>query len=133
LKVEDEYTVTEPAPGVKAYENQRAKRTTFLTATPWVHLHYMFDDDEVDRQGFAVTELMCHRCSTAVQVLWSLPPADTDAGDGSPRLKRIRSDFQEAHRGCSGGMPAGAYEMLCPVGAATKTSTLDLRAVDLEL
>lgn len=118
-----EYEAEEVAPGITEVRMTRP-RVNFLIDAPQVHIHYFNTDEEMLEQGFAVTELVCHGCSTATRITYAaMPPAAEIPADGLPELRAMRDAFQSEHQ--HHWMIGG--EVLCqPLYAVTRT--VDLRS-----
>lgn len=92
---------------------------TYRRTHPSVHFHYWQDDDDADRRGYGVTDLVCHGCNRATRVIW---PASMIAPGKKDELRPFADAFDAEHTGhwSIGG------EMLCPP-LYSLTKTLDLR------
>ncbi len=72
-----------------------------------VHLHYWTSDEEMDKQGWGQTDLVCHGCGQSTRVLY---PAVTEAQADAEPLRPIRDAFVHDHHRCA--FLGGTF--LCP-------------------
>ena len=77
--------------------------TTYLTASPWVTLTYLFPDEEVGKLGVFAVVFACHRCG-ATQVVSAPPPLPFDEAvrvygkEGEGTHRAVRDFFEAAHQ-----------------------------------
>lgn len=90
-----------------------------LTESKSCHIHYWYDDDEMDAQGWGMADLVCHGCQTARRIIY---PALADEQAADEPLRPIREAFVHDHR----QHWALGNEMLCPP-AYRVDETRDLR------
>lgn len=90
-----------------------------LTDSKSCHVHYWTDDDEMDAQGWAMADLVCHGCGHALRVIY---PTFTDAEAAKEPFRPTRDAFVHDHR----NHVAMANDFLCPPTYSI-TETRDLR------
>lgn len=95
MKIGDfELEEVESADGIKTYKRKDApKQVSYETEYPWIHLHYMTDDETSDAEGYSQIELCCHACATSLWLTldWPLAPG---------AAKPVRDRFVSEHNGC---------------------------------
>lgn len=105
---------------------ESASMTTFLSATPHIHIHYHTSDAQMAELGWGEAELACHNCATGLTLKYpASPPADQIDDEGWSLLRNERELFVKEH-GEHRGLYSQAGHALCPP-ARNRTSTRDLR------
>ena len=78
-------------------------KVEYLDGTPQVHLHYLTDDEEYDREGEGRMEIVCHGCGEAVLLSY-------DTSGSRRQWLSIRNRFRDAHKQCTNRK----FESTCP-------------------
>jgi hypothetical protein len=78
-------------------------KVEYLEDTPQVHIHYLTEDEEVERDGFGKIEFVCHGCGAAMLLVY-------DANISRRSSLAIRNRFRADHMKC----PDLGYEKICP-------------------
>jgi hypothetical protein len=78
-------------------------KVEYLEGSPQVHLHYLTDDDEFDRDGHGKIEFVCHGCGDSMLLRY-------DSSGSRRRFLAIRNRFRDAHLKCRNI----GFEQSCP-------------------
>ena len=87
--------------------SEQNKGVRSLVDYPHIHIHYLVDDDQMDRDGHSVAEIACHACDTAIQITFPVYDGETEI----PELTTIRSIFEKEHADCKSDTDFASY---CP-------------------
>lgn len=91
----------------------------WLAESSSVHIHYWQTDEEMDAQGWAMTDLVCHGCNTGTRFIYSTVTLEQAAREP---MRPMREAFVHDHRSHF----ALGHEALCPPHYLI-TETRDLR------
>lgn len=90
-------------------------KSEYIKSAPQVHIHFLTDDDEYQREGQGKVELVCHGCGEALLLLY-------DTSGSRRRFMAVRNQFRDKHQAC----PNRGYEKSCP-DYRRATQTMDVR------